>query len=391
MMQPEVAPMIEKRIYEMVRSMCADARNAVSKAIRAYAEATAIVGDLESPSDYDVQEDRCLMSATPMMNDLAFADDDGAIHDMAVDSNSDGDMVAVWASEDSSHEGAVEIWAKVFYDGNPTGEKFLVNTTTDGDHYNPDVALDDDGNFVVVWEGSGKDSVTGQFDDHGIFGRLFNADGIAQGGEFLVNHLGTQGDQTEASVDMNADGDFVVAWSDLHSGKLSLQRYDLYDGETLDHPVHFGQDQVDSGTSVDVAIGPNGEMVAVWDSGGQGHGVLLDSDGTLSDVFAVGMDMSYQAVSAPSVDMGSDGSFVVAYSALHDGTGDWDIFAQRYDSDGLLDGDALHVYDDPLHDQSHPDVQVDGNGSFFIRPMTFFSFVISIIRARRAARRSTSA
>ena len=55
-----------------------------------------------------------------------------------------------------------------------TRADFPVNTYTDDDQMWPDLAMSDDGNFVVVWESSGQD---GSF--RGTYGQRYNAAGEA--------------------------------------------------------------------------------------------------------------------------------------------------------------------------------------------------------------------
>ena len=69
--------------------------------------------------------------------------------------------------------------------------------------------MDPNGNFIVAWDGNGTQS--GNVDAQGVFFQRYNAAGITQGGETLVNTT-TAGNQQNASVAMDANGNFVVAW-----------------------------------------------------------------------------------------------------------------------------------------------------------------------------------
>ena len=82
----------------------------------------------------------------------------------------------------------------------------LVNTTTSNSQGTASVAVDADGDFVVVWQSYGQD---GGY--YGIYAQLYNASGVAQGSEFLVNTT-TSSSQYSPSVAVDDDGDFVVAW-----------------------------------------------------------------------------------------------------------------------------------------------------------------------------------
>ena len=95
--------------------------------------------------------------------------------------------------------------------GNPLGSETLVNTTTTNNQSYASVAMDAAGNTVVVWQGEGAG------DTNGIFGQRFNAAGVAQGTEFLVNTT-TTGNQNWSSVAMDADGNFVVIWDGEGTG-----------------------------------------------------------------------------------------------------------------------------------------------------------------------------
>ena len=71
--------------------------------------------------------------------------------------------------------------------------------------------MDDSGDFAVVWASYAQD---GQ-DDYDAYVRVFNADGTPdpeQPNEVRVNQT-TEGDQEDTSVAMDRDGDFVVVWS----------------------------------------------------------------------------------------------------------------------------------------------------------------------------------
>jgi hypothetical protein len=128
--------------------------------------------------------------------------------------DADGDFVVVWMSEQDggsgtpgSYSGAYGIYAQRYNTaGVPQGSEFRVNTHTTGPQMDPIVAMDADGDFVVVWWGEGAG------DTGGVFAQRYNASGVAQGSEFRVNMLTTLA-QFYPSVAMDADGDFVVAFS----------------------------------------------------------------------------------------------------------------------------------------------------------------------------------
>ena len=69
--------------------------------------------------------------------------------------------------------------------------------------------MDADGDGVVVWVSDAQDG-----SGRSVHAQRFATDGSPAGAEFQVN-LSTANDQMNASVAMDADGDFVVSWSSL--------------------------------------------------------------------------------------------------------------------------------------------------------------------------------
>ena len=93
--------------------------------------------------------------------------------------------------------------------GAPVGSEFQVNTTTAHHALTASVAADDQGGFVVVWESTSNDGQDGS--GYGVLARRFDSSGSALGQDFQVNSY-TSGHQKRPDVAMDSDGDFVVVW-----------------------------------------------------------------------------------------------------------------------------------------------------------------------------------
>ena len=120
----------------------------------------------------------------------------------------DGDFVIVWTSyrQDGLNSG---IFAKRFASsGTAVGTDFQVNVVTVAVQSYPSIAMEDNGDFVVVWQSSPTLLGTG----FRVFGRLFDSSGAASGGEFQVSTY-TGSNQMTPSAAADADGDFAVAWT----------------------------------------------------------------------------------------------------------------------------------------------------------------------------------
>ena len=127
---------------------------------------------------------------------------------VAIDSS--GNFVLVWAaSEDNFNR--IDSFAQLFFaNGTPRGSSFRINQATADGWFNwqPGVAIEPAGNFVVVWQQApnGVAPTT-------VRGRRFAANGSAVGKEFAVIPSGSgPGDPFNAVVAMDGGGNFVVAF-----------------------------------------------------------------------------------------------------------------------------------------------------------------------------------
>jgi Ca2+-binding RTX toxin-like protein len=119
---------------------------------------------------------------------------------------SDGRLFYVWASERNS--GDYEIRGQIRNaDGSASDKEFTVSvgTAPSDEHFAPHAVTLADGRLLVTWDSS--DGV-----DTNIRGRLYNANGTANGTtDFVVNSV-TSGFQSGNIVARLADGGYVAAW-----------------------------------------------------------------------------------------------------------------------------------------------------------------------------------
>ena len=106
--------------------------------------------------------------------------------------------------------------------GAALASEFQVNTYTTDDQRYPAVALDADGDFVVVWAGSSQDGSTELAS--GSSPSASPAPARAVGSRVPGQHLHHQLRPALPSVAMDADGDFVVAWNSYHPGRRDTRR-----------------------------------------------------------------------------------------------------------------------------------------------------------------------
>lgn len=102
------------------------------------------------------------------------------------------------------------------------GTQFQVNTYTTSAQQRSSVGIDANGDFVVVWQSSG--SAGTDTSDRSIQSQRYDASGNAIGTQFQVNTY-TTSIQTNSSVGIDADGNFVVAWNSLGSSGTDTSLY----------------------------------------------------------------------------------------------------------------------------------------------------------------------
>jgi hypothetical protein len=150
----------------------------------------------------------------------------------------------------------------------PLGEETLINTETTGRQAAPAVAVDADGNHVVVWEGDADPLLAGR----AVRGRKFDAFGNAQGTEFLIGTVAHGNAYPDVAIAQ--DGGFVVVWRDYDDDSYPRIAARAFDSQGSPHgeatfvdaePVVFTG--VAYAGAPAVAAGTGGEFVVAWSGG----------------------------------------------------------------------------------------------------------------------------
>ena len=132
-----------------------------------------------------------------------------------------GNFVVVWDG-DPNLAGMDDIHARLYdANGTPLGEQFLVNITLAGAQQYPQVAMNDSGEFVIVWDCQIDPNSESERD---IFGRRFDSLGEPVGDEFQINTF-VADDQRSPAVAIAPDGRFVAVWQ---SYTQDSSRYGIY-------------------------------------------------------------------------------------------------------------------------------------------------------------------
>ncbi len=244
--------------------------------------------------------------------------------------------------------------------------EFRVNTFYEGHQSSNDVAMNDNGYFVIVWEdASGQDG-----DSNGVFGQQFNPSGDLLNGQFQVNTT-TIGGQSGGNVAIDSEGNFVVVWSDLSGDDHNIMGK-LYDanGNVVKDEFRVNTTLEFNQIAPDVAMDAVGNFVVVWRqaaSGAEGiYGRCFDAGGTpLGDEFKINDRPQPETNADAQVAMRHNRSFVVTWGESDDGNGSG-IYRRRYDASCLPLEDPQSVNTTTADDQQLPAIAINDFGDFVI-------------------------
>lgn len=265
-----------------------------------------------------------------------------------------GNFVVVWQSKGRD---ADDVFARRFNaTGVSLGDAFPVNANViDLDqspgNRDPDVAMDANGNFVVVWtaaDGSGL----------GVFGQVFDATGNRIGAEFAVNSR-RGGRQFAPEIAMAPSGRFVVTWhTTLTADEPARNRYiaaQVFDarGNKLGSELVVNQqtpnsDDDELGGPPAVAVDVSGDFVVTWTLPQPPHSEVrarrFSAAGVpQGDEFVVNRTLGFGRGRA-SVGMNAVGDFVVAFEKFTDDGSGYSVWMRQFSEvvpgDADLDGDV---------------------------------------------------
>lgn len=162
-----------------------------------------------------------------------------------------------------------------------------VNTTTVGNQQEPRIAVDENGEFMIIWSSFEQDG-----DHHGIYGQRYTAPGTASGGEIAITTT-TNGSQDHAAIAVSREGGkYVMTWTNhvANGGALGVYgRSMYYNGSFLDDDALINTTTSDYQNFSDVAIGTDTtHAVYAWQSGLR-HASTSQTDPSFYGIYSEGM------------------------------------------------------------------------------------------------------
>jgi Ca2+-binding RTX toxin-like protein len=259
----------------------------------------------------------------------------------------DGDFVVTWSAPDGSNYGVYG--QRYDASGTAVGSEFRLNTTTSNEQQDPEMALLEDGGYVVVWGAIGQEGFSGY--GYGVHGQRYDASGAAVGGQFRANsHV--QDSQFDPYVAGLLDGGFIVTWTsnnqDGSGGGVYGQRYNAL-GAKVGGEFLVNTTTSNSQHDVSVVSLLDGGFVVTWTSDGQDgsgsgiYGQRYDASGVaVGTEFQVNTTVTGNQDGSDSTRL-ADGGFVVTWRSYDTSSSTWYGYGQRYDATGLAQDDEFVI------------------------------------------------
>jgi hypothetical protein len=241
----------------------------------------------------------------------------GQQFDPAIAMAPNGSFVIVWV-DDNDENGLYQIYAAGFdASGGKKWGDITVNKKSAGQQVYPDIAMADDGSFVVVWMDDSDENNAFQ-----IYAAGFNSNGSKKWGDITVNK-NSAGQQLNPDIDMAGNGSFVVVWED-DNNKNSI--YQLYaagfnaNGSKKWNDITVNENSDGQQRNPSVAVGVDGSFVVCWqDDSNQNEVYQIFAAGFNSNSSKRWGDITVNKNSAgqqhsPSVKMSTDGYSYIAWN-----------------------------------------------------------------------------
>jgi RHS repeat-associated protein len=281
---------------------------------------------------------------------------------VAYNPNDDQYMV-VWQSYDTSSR-TYGIYGQVLgSDGTPVGGRVTLYTSSAQLSY-PDVTCNvSDTHYLVAWQ---QYAVASRWD---IRGKIVDADGDPVTADFDVTAESNDQAVPAAAYDVSA-GNYLVAWQSY----VDVNNLDDVQGRRVDRSGNLLGSRIGIATGSDDQRAPDlawgaarGEWLVVWErqapevTNWDVYARRVSGGGPVGDAIAVYGGLLDQRYPAVAYD-GQTGEYLPAWQDYRSGS-DWDVYGQRVDADGTLEGEEVLVSAEPAEDAQDQAAVAYGSGA----------------------------
>lgn len=246
------------------------------------------------------------------------------------------------------------------------GSNIIKITSKWGQMKNPTIAIGGLGDTVLVWQDKGGQT-------YEIMYQIFNASGMPVGVPGRANRY-RPNDQSNPSVAMDESGNFIIVWQSYKqdgSGAGIYARNFSYDGKSVTKEFRANTYVIGSQSYPNVAMSDSGDFVITWVSEQQNgyvkdiHAQIFNSMGEkIGKEIKVGTGV-HEIEDTPSVSMDKYGNFIIVWQGRD--KNDWNIYGQIFDINGnrVSESDIL-INTTTDCNQKQPDVSIMGSSQFIV-------------------------
>ena len=176
--------------------------------------------------------------------------------------NPRGDSFVVWQDKSSNY--GYDVYMQRFNKrGVPVGGAKRINQYRVNDQKEAKIAMDQKGNFVIVWQSYKQDG-----SGSGVYGQRFNMYGGKVRSEFKVNTY-VPGNQTKPSIAMSNNGEFVIAWEsekqDKSAKSIFAQKFDNKN-KKIDKEFQVNTNKIGTQSNSKIDIDRQKNFMIIWQS-----------------------------------------------------------------------------------------------------------------------------
>jgi len=247
----------------------------------------------------------------------------------------------------------IAIKAQVFAaDGSKVEDERLVNTAARGDQSDPQIAVLPNGGFVITWQdaSAGVAGATGDNSGLAVKAQIFTANGSKVENEILVNTT-TQGNQWEPQITALPNNGFIITWTDENWGvggqgldaSLLAVKAQVFasDGSKVGDEILVNTAALGNQHKPQITTLPDGKFAITWVDESQGiGGASGDFTGTAvkTQVFGIGSN------GTAHVDTAHYGSNYADYSLQKTASG-FNVSGPNGTNDTLHDIERIQFFD----------------------------------------------
>ena len=245
---------------------------------------------------------------------------------------------------------------------NSWGTAVRIETNNTGNAINPQIAIDTNGNALVVWATS-TDSKTGN--SYNIIASRFDV-GMNSWGTAVLVETGSTGTNTAPQIDIDSNGNALAVW--VTNNNIKANRFDASTNTWGTAVLIETYDTIIGGANnPQIAIDNNGNALVVWSQ----------YDGSLNSIFANRFDASTNSwgkevmietdnINAnynPQIAIDSNGNAMAVWDHNGGGAGTSSIFANRFDASTNSWDTEILIETDNNGDAVNPQLAIDNNGN----------------------------